>query len=110
MRRTLAALLLALALLTLTPSAEAGVGYWSPSGCRADVEWYRSSYGVAYWQWGWSPNNGGAHWVTEAHGFRATYEGRGWECGSLGAVRSNPYYAGGAWRLDFERGQLVSNY
>lgn len=84
MKRAL--LILALVMLSAVP-VQAGVGYWSPSPCRADMEWYRNSEGVWYWQYGWSETNGAK--LVRVGYYLDVYAAYGYECGFLGAPRTS---------------------
>ncbi len=71
--------------LAPTQQALAGQDYWSTSDCRPDVWWYNrtGTYGTWYW---WA-NGAQQHFV----GGRVmdAYSYANWQCGSLGAPRSD---------------------
>ena len=107
LRRSAAVIVFVLALLNPAP-AEAGWGYWSASPCRADVEWYATGAGVWYWQYGWSEANGAK--LVPAGYFLNAYAGYGYECGFLGAPRSNRVCVGPNYSYQaFEGGQISRN-
>lgn len=106
--KRLAAVVALVLLVALAPPADAGWGYWSPSPCREDIEWYRTSAGVYYWQYGWSEYNG-AKLVPVGY-FLDTYATYGYECGFLGAPRSNKVCLSATFSyVQFQGGQITRN-
>lgn len=105
-RRLLAMGVLTLGLVGLSAGpAAAGWGYWSPSPCRADVEWYATNYGIWYWLYGYSEYHGAK--LVPAGYFLDTYRTYGYECGFLGAPLTNKICVGMSYSyIDFQGGRI----
>lgn len=110
---------LAVGLVVLTPAsapgptapraAEAGVGYWSQSGCspqNASVWWNeRASNLVYFWDYDW-PQQSQVGATPVRDGILGLYHRLNNECGQVGAPRSSEYPQPGGADQEFEWGWI----
>jgi hypothetical protein len=112
MRRVIARLVLALALVAPTtalieaPAAHADWYAWSTTPCRPDVAWFATENWVAY-----STNGGYNFYVYKNWPGRPSemdiYARYNWQCGPLGAPTGQMHWNSQGWYTGtFERGSL----